>query len=46
VGFIMEALDGRLLDRSVHSPDLAVGPRVSGLCQAMVVVVLSKCVFE
>ena len=32
---VMEAFDGRVLDRAVHSLDLAVGPRVVGLCEAM-----------
>jgi len=32
---VMEALDGRFLDRPVHSLDLAVGPRMLRFCQAM-----------
>ena len=35
VGFVVLSLDGRVLERPVHPLDLAVGPRVSGLGQAM-----------
>ena len=30
---VVEALDGRVLDRPVHSLDLTIGPRVVGLGQ-------------
>lgn len=35
VRFVKEALDRCLLDRPVHAFDLAIRPRMSGLCQAM-----------
>jgi len=34
-GFVMKALDGRFLDRTVHPFYLAVGPRVRGLGKAL-----------
>jgi hypothetical protein len=37
---VMKALDGRFLDRSVHSLDLPIGPWVLHLCQAMFDIVL------
>ena len=40
MGLIMEALDSGLLDRSVHLLDLPVGPRMSGLGQALIDAVL------
>ena len=36
VGFVVEALDGGFLEGSVHALDLAVGPRVLGLGQAVI----------
>jgi hypothetical protein len=35
VGFVVEAFYSRVLDRSVHSLDLTIGPRVVGLGQAV-----------
>ncbi len=32
---IMKAFDSCFLDRAVHPLDLAIGPGVIGLCQAM-----------
>ena len=46
VGFVEVAFDGCVLDRAVHSLDLPIGPRVLGLCQPMVDVVLGTGVFE
>src|SRR6266481_6530262 len=46
VGFIVEAFDRRLLDGAVHALDLTVGPRVSGLGEAVVDVVLGAGEFE
>ena len=46
MAFIMEPLDGGLLDRSVHPFDLAVGPWMSGLGQAMVNIVLGTRILE
>ena len=40
------AFDGGVLDGSVHAFDLAVGPRVLGLSEAMIDIVLSAGVFE
>ena len=36
MGFIVEALDGRILDGAVHPLDLAIGPGVLGLGQTMI----------
>ena len=41
MGFVVEALDRRVLDGAVHPLDLTIGPRVLGLCQAMIDVVAS-----
>lgn len=38
--FVMEALDGRFLDRSVHAFDSSVGPRMLWLGQAVIDIVL------
>jgi hypothetical protein len=46
VGLVVEALDGRLLDCAVHALDLAVGPRMPGLGQAMVDVVFGTGILE
>lgn len=46
VGVVMEAPDGGLFDRAVHPLDLAVGPRMLGLGQAMVDVDDGAGVFE
>ena len=46
VGLVVEAFDGRLFDRAVHALDLAVGPRMPGLGQAMVNVVLGTGMLE
>ncbi len=35
VGLVVEALDGRFLDRSVHPLDLAIRPGMARFCQAM-----------
>ena len=35
VAVIVIAVDGRLFDRTVHPLHLPIGPRVIGLCQAM-----------
>jgi len=39
--FVVEALDGRILDGAVHPFDLAIGPGVLGLGQTMIDVVAS-----
>ena len=39
VGVVVEALDCGLLDGAVHPLDLAVGPRMLGLSQAMIDIV-------
>src|SRR5271169_5547346 len=46
VSLIVEAFDRRLLEGAVHALDLAVGPRVLGLGEAMVDVVLRTSEFE
>ena len=46
VGLIVEAFDRRLLDGAVHALDLAIGPRMLGLGEAMVDVVLGAGEFE
>ena len=46
MGFVVEALYGRVLDRSVHAFDLAVGPRVARLGKPVIDVVLGAGVFE
>jgi len=46
VSFIEVTFDGCVLDGAVHSLYLTIGPRVLGLCQAMIDVVLSAGVFE
>lgn len=46
MGFVVEALDGRVLDGSVHPLDLSIGPRVLGFGQAMVDVVAGARYFE
>ena len=46
VAVVVEALDRRVLDRPVHALDLAVRPRMPGLGQAMVDVVIGAGVFE
>ena len=46
VGLVEVAFDGRVLDGSVHSFDLAIGPRMLGFCQPMIDVVLGAGVFE
>ena len=43
---VVEALDGCVLERSVHPFDLAIGPRVVRLGQPVIDVVLSTSVFE
>ena len=42
----MEALDRRILDRSVHALDLAVGPGMLGLDKTMVDIGLGAGIFE
>lgn len=46
VALIVEALDGGVLDSSVHPLDLAVGPRVPSLGRAVLDVVPGAGVFE
>jgi hypothetical protein len=46
VGLVEVAFDGRVLDGAVHSFDLPIGPRVLGLCQPVIDVVLGAGVFE
>src|ERR1700679_131525 len=46
VGLIVEALDGCLFDGAVHALDLAVGPRMLGLGEAVVDSILSAGKFE
>ena len=46
VGFVIKAFDRRILDRSVHALDLAVGPGMLGLGEAMVDVGLGAGIFE
>jgi hypothetical protein len=46
VGLVVEALDRGLFDGSVHALDLAVGPRVLGLGEAMIDAGESAGVFE
>ena len=46
MGLVLEGLVGCLLDRSVHALDLAVGPRMPGLGQSMVDVVLGAGILE
>ena len=46
MGFAVEAFDRRLLDRSVHALDLAVGPGMLGLGKVMVDVGLGAGIFE
>jgi hypothetical protein len=36
MGFVIEAFDRRILDRPVHAFDLAIGPRMLGLGEAMI----------
>ena len=36
---VMEAFDGRVLDRAVHPFGLAIGPRVVWLCEAVLDIV-------
>jgi hypothetical protein len=46
VGFVIEAFDRRIFDRSVHAFDLAVSPRMLGLGEAMIDVGFGAGVFE
>ena len=46
VSLIVEAFDCRLFDSSVHSLDLSVGPRVLGLSETMIDVVLGTGQFK
>ena len=39
MAFVVEAFDGRLLDRAVHPFDLSVGPRMVRLCEPVLDVV-------
>lgn len=36
MAFVVEALDGRVLDRAVHAFNLAVGPWVLWLCRSVI----------
>ena len=44
--FVIEAFGRRILDRPVHAFDLAVGPRMLGLCETMIDIGLGTGVFE
>jgi len=46
VGLVVEALDGRFLEGSIHVFDLTVGLRVSRLGQTVVDVALGACILE
>ena len=46
MGFVIEAFDRRILDRPVHAFDLAIGPRMLGLGEAMIDVGFGTGVFE
>jgi hypothetical protein len=46
MGFVVEALDGRILDGAVHALDLTIGPRVLGLGPAVIDVVASARYFK
>ena len=46
VAVVVEAFDGRLLDRPVHALNLPVGPRVVRFGQSMVDIVLGARQFE
>ncbi len=46
VGFVVEALDGGVLERAVHAFDLAICPRVFRLGQPVVDVILGAGVLE
>ena len=46
VGFVVEALEGRVPDGAVHPLDLTIGPRMLGLDQAMIDVVASTRYFK
>ena len=46
VGLVVVAFDGCVLDGSVHAFDLAIGPGMLGLGQAMIDTVLGAGVFE
>jgi len=46
MGFVVEALDGRILDGAVHPLDLTIGARVLGLGQAVIAVVAGARYFE
>ena len=46
MGVVVEALDGRLFERSVHAFDLTVGPWMTRLGEAMIDTVLGTGIFE
>ena len=46
VRLVVEAFDGRLFDGAVHTLDLAIGPRMPGLGEAVVDTVLGASEFE
>ena len=46
MGLVVEPLNGSILDGAVHALDLAVGPRVFGLGEAMINVILRASEFE
>jgi hypothetical protein len=46
VGLVETSFGGGVLDGAVHSFDLPIGPRVFGLCQPMIDVVLGAGIFE
>lgn len=46
VAVVVGALDGRVLDRAVHPLDLAIGPRMAGLGQAVLDVEMGTGAFE
>src|SRR4051812_28480517 len=46
MALVVEAFDGRILDRAVHAFDLAVGPWVPWLCRSVVDIGLGASMFE
>ena len=46
MGFVVEALDGGVLERAVHAFDLPIGPGIFRLGQPVVDVVLGTGVLE
>lgn len=46
MGFIIEALDGRVFDGAIHAFDLTIGPGMLGFGQAMIDVSKRAGIFE